>query len=158
MKFYKIEDWDPPLYQRWSAQYELHVDLVCDLACDLMLLRALIVPRHGLFDRHRRDELGLRLHLRPGQSCQRLVNLSLAALPSADVPAVLLSSPIVPLDATPTVFALKMRREKLVEWGHKSTHGSSAITEETWEPWCRRARRYGEMTAIDDPTHSRRWA
>lgn len=34
-KFYQIEDWDPPLYARLSAQYDFHVDLVSDLMVEL---------------------------------------------------------------------------------------------------------------------------
>ena len=34
-KFYQIERWDPPLYERLSSQYDFHVALVEDLALEL---------------------------------------------------------------------------------------------------------------------------
>lgn len=34
-KFYQIEEWDPPRYQRLSRQWEFHVDLIFDLMFEL---------------------------------------------------------------------------------------------------------------------------
>jgi hypothetical protein len=34
-KFYQIEDWDPPRYERLSALYDFHVDIVNDLMLEL---------------------------------------------------------------------------------------------------------------------------
>lgn len=48
-KFYKIEEWNPSLYQRLSAEFEFHVDLVCDLMLELTRAANLIcdeIRRH----------------------------------------------------------------------------------------------------------------
>src|SRR5690606_6398692 len=34
-KFYQIEQWDPPLYEKLAAQYDFHVDIVSDLMLEL---------------------------------------------------------------------------------------------------------------------------
>lgn len=34
-KFYKIREWDPPRYSKLARQYDMHVDLVCDLFFEL---------------------------------------------------------------------------------------------------------------------------
>lgn len=48
-KFYQIEKWDPPLYSKLLAQYEFHVDIVCDLLLELTRATNLVcdeVRRH----------------------------------------------------------------------------------------------------------------
>jgi hypothetical protein len=48
-KFYQIEEWDPPLYERLGAKYDFHVDLVCDLMLELTRAANLVcdeVRRH----------------------------------------------------------------------------------------------------------------
>lgn len=48
-KFYRIDQWDPPLYAKLAAQYDFHVDIVSDLMLELTRAANLVcdeVRRH----------------------------------------------------------------------------------------------------------------
>ncbi|MEN1930202.1 HNH endonuclease [Luteimonas sp. MJ250] len=57
-KFYKIPQWDPPLYRRLSTDFDYHVSLVCDLMLELTRSVNYVVScvRDGLMPSYRSKE------------------------------------------------------------------------------------------------------